>query len=153
MTDDFSNHDARGRFIAGNNANPSGSNGLRKGFAPWHVRVRLLEEKYDTVAKLMSLFTFDPVTEELTPNDELEKMNPLDAGIIWQLALTIMGNDKRREREAFWDRYEGKPSQRNELAGGNGEALSQSDRDALFSRLLAPVSEGDTDDVESERPK
>lgn len=135
--------DERGRLLPGCTANPKGENGYTKPFVPWKVRVEQLERKYDSVEKLMALFEVDPATQRMRPTREFQRMNPFDAGIVWQMIGQVSGDDKRMERESFWDRREGKPMQRNELTGKDGSALFNSDRDYIESKLLSPLeSEG-----------
>ena len=70
------------------------------------MRVDQLLKKYDTVEKLLALFTTD-ANGKTIPSQDFLQMNPIDAGIIWQFLGAIMGDDKLRERETFWNRKEG----------------------------------------------
>lgn len=115
-----------GTFIKGIAPNPSGQNGT-KGFARWEIRVEQLSNKYDSVEKLMALFTLDD-KGNMQPSKELMQMNPIDAGIIRQLIGQLTGRDTIRERESFWDRYQGKPKQTVEHQGlGKGDIPTKFD--------------------------
>lgn len=104
--------------------NPTGENGNRRsGFAPWSVRVEQLQTKYDTLKKLMALFVFDEAKDTVKASDELLKMNPIDAGIIWQMFGACYGDDKRLERESLWNRKEGLPKETVKHEGGIAHGL------------------------------
>ena len=112
MTDE-ANRNPDGTFKEGNKLG-----GLtQKGRATWRKRVEQIEEKYDSVEKLMALFVQDPATGKMAPGPELLAMHPRDAGLIMQMLGAIVGDDKFRERESFWDRDEGKAAQRHRVAG------------------------------------
>lgn len=122
MIEEIKNVPARnpdGTLVKGAVLNPNGRNGEnRKGFAPWAVRVEQLAYKYDTVEKLFALFVENPETGNMKMSKEFLGMNPIDAGIIWQLIGAIIGDDKRLERESFWNRKEGLPKETVKHEGG-----------------------------------
>ena len=101
-------------FKKGEIANPTGKSGAH-GFAPWNVRVKQLGAKYDTIEKLMALFEPDTATGKMKPTKAFLQMNPIDGGIIWGMLGQLMGDDKRNERESFWNRREGKPVERRDV--------------------------------------
>lgn len=104
--------DKKGRLLPGETPNRAGANGNRHaGLAPWKVRMGQLATKYSSYSKLMSLFTLDKDTGLRVPTKEFMDMNPIDTGLIWQLIGQNEGNDKRLERESFWDRLDGKPKE------------------------------------------
>jgi len=129
--------DENGRLLPGGTANPEGHNGANH-FTPWKNRVTQLSEKYDTVEKLMALFTVNEAGQ-LVPSSEFKKMNPIDAGLIWNMIGQVSGDDKRLEREAFWDRFEGKPVQKNEVTGKNGTPIFGDAKQRLLSKFIPPV--------------
>lgn len=147
------NRYANGDFKPGNNANPKGENGRAPGFAPWGKRVAQLEEKYNTVESVLSLFTWDEESNKLKwKKYELSKLNPRDAGLILQIAKGIFGDDVRLERESFWDRYEGKPLQRSELTGASGGPITFADesKQHLRSKLLPELATTGEEETPSE---
>ena len=102
---------ALGQLLPGHTANPSGENGM-KGLARWEMRVEQLSAKYPTMADLMQFFTLDKFNN-LLHSPALLELNPIDAGIIRQLVAGVVGKakDVREDRESFWDRFQGKPTQ------------------------------------------
>lgn len=118
--------------------NPKGSRGLA-GFAPWEIRIGQLEKKYDTVQKLKALFEIDPVSGKMVMAAEFNQMNPRDAALVMQMINAFTGDDKRQERESFWDRFEGKPLQRSEISGPDRGAIEFSELSSAKQKLLRGV--------------
>jgi hypothetical protein len=131
MTDD-PNRNPDGTFAPGNDG---GSGALHKGRATRRARIEHLDQKYDTLEKLMALFDRDP-GGKLSPGKELLQMHPRDVALIMQSVGAIVGDDKRGERESFYDREEGKPIQRNEFSGPNGGAIEYADASQARTKLL-----------------
>ena len=100
-----------GQFKEGVSGNPTGKNGM-KGLTRWEIRVEQISAKYPTMADLMQFFTLDEFGS-LQPAPALLELNPIDAGIIRQLVAGVVGKarDVREDRESFWDRFQGKPTQ------------------------------------------
>ncbi len=141
---------ADGRFAEGNNLG-----GLtQKGRATYVGRADALDAKYDSVDKLMALFVTDATTGRRSPGPELLAMHPRDAAIIIQNMGSIFGDDKRGERESYYDRVEGKPMQRNEFSGPNGGAITHADanqaRDILLGRGVRSTTAGTADGAPGE---
>ena len=108
-----------GTLKPGSVLNPNGATGERSGFVPWKRRIEQLDAKYDTIEKLMALFV-RTADGKMTPGPELLAMHPRDGALLMQSLGAIVGDDKLRERETYWDREEGKPIGRNELTGKDG---------------------------------
>ena len=100
-----------GQFKEGVSGNPTGKNGM-KGLTRWEIRVEQISAKYPTMADLMQFFTLDKFGN-LQPAPALLEINHIDAGIIRQLVAGVIGKakDVREDRESFWDRFQGKPTQ------------------------------------------
>lgn len=133
---------ADGTFAPGNNLGGI----TQKGHTTYKKRAEQLDDKYDTVEKLMALFVDDPKTGRKTPGPELLSMHPRDAALIIQNMGSIFGDDKRGERETYWDRMDGKPLQRNEFSGPQGGAIEYADanqaRDTLLGRTVSSAATG-----------
>lgn len=147
---DPSSQNADGTFKIGNQANPTGENGRRPTGMPWKMRANFIEEKYPTLEDLLQFFdvTFDDKTkaEIYKPNSKLKKMPHRDATIIVGLFEEFVGSDKIRAREAYWDRHDGKPTQRNELTGRDGGPIvisTDEAADAVRSKLLPELTASD----------
>lgn len=131
--------------------NPDGVTGARSSYVPWKTRIDQLDTKYDTVEKIMRLFVADPQTGKMSPGPDLLAMHPRDAALIMQSLGAIVGEDKLRERETYWDREEGKAIQRNEFAGPGGKELFRGDaataRQTLEGRAI-PLLTGSSEEGE-----
>lgn len=88
-------------FKKGETTNPKGNNGHVKGYQRYADRVVYLQSQYTT----------EQIKELATNEKAFGKLPIRDGQIIMQLASTIMGDDRRLEREALLDRIEGKPAQ------------------------------------------
>ena len=123
-----------GRFLPGNNANPTGENGT-KGL-PDHAK---------TCEYYLTHYTFGELKELIADTERMSKLSVFHAQIVTQLAASIAnGKERGRERERLYDRLYGRPVQRNEHTGKDGKPLFASDKDALRSRLLSPVAPAGT---------
>lgn len=124
---DNPNHNADGTFAQGNKL---GAIEL-KGRTTWRKRVEQLDEKYNTVEKLLGLFDQDS-NGKMLPGKDLMQMHPRDAALIMQALGAIVGDDKRLERESFLDRDEGKARQSISV-GGDPENKTPIAMDGTFT--------------------
>ena len=102
-----------GTWQEGYAPNPEGINGIgRAGFVPWEIRAEQLAEKYNTIEKLEFTFEFSE-KGKLVPTKKVSQVHPHDAGILRQMWLAVFGEgaEARHEREAFWNRKEGTPTE------------------------------------------
>ena len=116
-----------GRFIAGNNANPSGSNGDRhKGFKPY--KARLMDWAIMPLGELKAL---------MADKREMDKMSVIDAACVRQLAGACVGDETIKQRETMLDRIEGKPTATLNLQGkiGIDHDATVSAREFISSQL------------------
>jgi len=110
--------------------NPQGIGGCLSGRARWDKRVEHILDKYPTLEAL----------EALVRGPDWKQTHPLDAGIVAQLIGQFSGDDKRLERESFWDRMEGKPKERKELSGPDGGDIGVSIRGEASGAVRSVVS-------------
>lgn len=122
----------------------------QKGRATRSCRIQQLDSRYDTLEKLMGLFVKQG--GEMIPGPELMQMHPRDVALVMQTMGAIMGDDKRGERESFWDREEGKPVQRNEFSGPNGGAIEYAEAVAAGNKLLGRTVREPTPALEAGTP-
>ena len=118
MTDD-PNRNPDGTFSKGNTVGGH----TQRGRTTRAKRIEQIDEKYDTVEKLLALFDIGQ-DGQLSPNAELKAMHPRDAALIMQAMGAIYGDDKRGERESFWDREEGKPKDIKQLQNPDGSSIA-----------------------------
>ena len=138
MTDDKTPHpELEGRNKDGTFAEGNELGGPAvTGYTPFNKRADQLDAKYDSVDKLAALFVKNPETGRMEPGPELRAMHPRDAAIIMQTMGAVFGDDKRGERESYYDRREGKPIQRSEFSGPNGGAIEVADANQARDILL-----------------
>jgi hypothetical protein len=122
-----------GTVKAGGVLNPEGLNGHTAGWQRYDTRLRrFLEMSGDKLKALAD----DPV--------ELGKLPVIDIGAIRHAKEIGYGSKMLDYLNAALDRLEGKPVQRNELTGKDGESISITDesRQLIRSKLLSPPTEG-----------
>lgn len=131
--------------VKGGALNPTGYNGFQRGM-PWKMRVLLLEEKFPTLEDLFQFFDID-AADNFKPNKLLRAMPHRDATILMGMFEEFMKGDRLAAREAYWNRHDGKPTQRTELTGAEGGPISVTDesRAAVVGKLLPEVAVGSSE--------
>lgn len=137
--------DKKGRFLPGFVANPEGNKGNSpsRGHASYNVRVEQLENRHPTIESLVDAKFFTiavtPFGEKLMRGEGLNKLNPYDGGIIWNMILQVFADPKHAliAQKLFWDRREGTPTQTIQHRGSSNIFSIPSEYDTLEEAAAA----------------
>lgn len=141
-----------GEVLPGSVLNPTGKNAGIKTGQPWKIRVQILEEKYPDIESLEKFFEPEKdVSGRILCYNQTKAFKQLphrDSSIIQGLFDEFTGDhaDRLKAREAYWDRHDGKPTQRSELSGPDGGPINISTEEAanaVRGKLLPELAAGD----------